>query len=89
MPVRRHSIAQTRYQRRRYIAKRLGLIRRIYPYDCRDWYFKHAWRLSKWNLVCSCGLCRDRKYRDGRAADKDRLRRTMSDEWEGCFLEIG
>ena len=89
MAFRRHSIAQIRYQRRRYIAKRLDLIRRLYPYDCRAWYFEHAWRLSKWNLVCSCGLCRDEKYRDGRAREKSRVRRTIDEEWGEGGFEIG
>lgn len=53
--------AWRRVQRKRMIRRRLNIISAI-------WYFTDwpppgkAGRLAKWNLVCSCGMCRQPKF---------------------------
>lgn len=69
----RHTREHIFYHRRRKIAHRLRLMRRIW-----GWVPHHAGRLSKWNLVCSCWVCRGPKYRQQRAREK---RRQQSELW--------
>ncbi|MGB9825087.1 MAG: hypothetical protein ACPLRU_00285 [Desulfofundulus sp.] len=81
--MKRHDRAYIVFHRRRCIAHRLKLGRQIFGMSLRDfaeWAEKHAGRLSKWNLVCSCPLCRDPKYRQGRAKEKRRWRREVEAE---------
>lgn len=76
--MKRHDRAHIIFHRRRCIARRLRLVRRIFgmsPREFAEWAGKYAGRLSKWNLVCSCLLCRDPKYRQGRTREKRRWQR--------------
>ncbi|SHE96621.1 hypothetical protein SAMN02745218_01160 [Desulfofundulus australicus DSM 11792] len=81
--VKRHDRAHIVFHRRRYLARRLKLARQIFGmflHDFAEWTEKYAGRLSKWNLVCSCWLCRDPKYREGRAKEKRRWWREVEAE---------
>ena len=73
--MRRHARSHVVYQRRRHIARRLGIVKKAYPPDLRSWFFKNAGKLSKWNLACSCWLCRSEKYRDRRGREKARWKK--------------
>ena len=53
------------------IAKRLSIIRRIWR-DTIELYENEQGRLSKYNLNCSCGMCRMPKYRDTRKKQKQK-----------------
>ncbi|MCL6478567.1 MAG: hypothetical protein K6T65_09120 [Peptococcaceae bacterium] len=84
--IKRHSRAHIIGQRIRYVARRLRLVRRVLfgrsleADDWQNWKQRNAGRLSKWNTVCSCGICRDEKYRDKRGREKARIRRKMVDD---------
>lgn len=73
--MKRHDRAHVIFQRERYIRRRLALARQIFfqgvsGEEYEEWLRRNAGRLSKWNLVCSCPLCRDPKYREGRVKEK-------------------
>jgi len=75
--VRRHTRSEILTARRRYIRRRLRM--------CRWWGWEvlpEPGRLAKWNLVCTCRMCRywRPKYRDGRMREKVRWRR---EAWAG------
>lgn len=81
--MRRHDRAHLFFHRRRCIARRLKLARRIFGMsscEFAEWIRKHAGQLSKWNLVCSCSLCRDPKYREDRTREKRRWQREVEAE---------
>ena len=73
--MQRHERAHIIFQRCRHIARRLAFVKKAYPADAWPWYFKNAGRLSKWNLVCSCWMCRGEKYREKRSYDKARWKK--------------
>lgn len=56
-----------RAQRQRVIRKRLHIVKNKW-YLSKDWlewnWLKEGSRLAKYNLVCSCFMCSDEKYRD-------------------------
>jgi hypothetical protein len=68
--------------RRRYIARRLRMCRR-WGWD-RIGGMPQPGRLSKWNLVCTCRMCRywrlREKYRAGRAREAAAFRRELLQE---------
>ncbi len=82
----RHSRAHIIGQRIRYVARRLKLVRRVLfgkslgDSDWHDWKERNAGRLSKWNTVCSCWMCRDEKYRDRRGKEKTRVRKEIAND---------
>lgn len=67
--MQRHTRDQIRYQRRKHVSHRLRFLRRAWR-----WVPDHPGKLSKWNLGCSCWVCRDPKYRDQRAEEERRWR---------------
>lgn len=67
--------AERRHHRERVIARRLRIVRD-------EWAGNHPWlgspgRFAKYNLVCSCGMCRDRKARQDRPAETRRWRQEV------------
>lgn len=81
--MKRHDRAHVIFQRRRYIRRRLALVRQVFfqgmsREEHEEWLRKNAGRLSKWNLVCSCTLCRDPKYRERRGREKEHWRREIA-----------
>ena len=74
----RHARAAVRAARRRYIRRRLALFSSHYE---GGWQHPKPGVYSKWNGVCSCGLCRAAKFRDGRQATYRRMERLDISAW--------
>lgn len=83
--MRRHDRGHVFHHRRRVIRRRLELAKFVlfgwkFLNEYLEWARKNSGRLSKWNLVCSCRLCRGPKYRDARAGEKRLWRREVGVE---------
>lgn len=71
-----------RHHRRRVIARRVAVIRQAWRRNVLGW---HEGQLSKHNLVCSCPMCRDEKYRDH---DRARLKQELRKETTDCGCTV-
>ncbi|MEG6523632.1 hypothetical protein [Desulfotomaculum sp. 1211_IL3151] len=87
--MQRHSREHIREQRQRTIKRRLFLAKHTRFTSKEAWenrsqvgWWSNPGRLSKYNLVCSCGMCRDTKYRDERHKHKSTVCREIE---EGQF----
>jgi len=74
----RHTRAAIRDARWRYIRRRGSFFSNLYG---DSWGHPRPGVYSKWNGVCSCGLCRAEKFRDRRQATNRRLDRLDGDAW--------
>ena len=74
----RHTRAAIRAARQRYIRRRVALFSNLYEHG---WTHPKRGVFSKWNGVCSCGLCRAEKFRDGRQATYRRMERLDASAW--------
>ena len=74
----RHTRAVIRAARQRYIRRRVSLFNNLF-YG--DWGHPKFGVYNKWNGVCSCGLCRAEKFRNGRRATYRRLDRLNDAAW--------
>lgn len=70
--------SERRHHRDRVIEKRKGIIANAWGRDVLG--FKEG-QLSKHNLVCSCPMCRDEKYRDH---SRYEMKRELQEELEQC-----
>lgn len=65
------SRAWTRYQRRRAIGRKAGILRRNYGRDeVKYWTKGEPGRLSKGKIHCSCWMCRRKSYDEPSMADR-------------------
>ena len=70
------SRAWTRYQRRRAICRKAGILRRAYGSDeVQYWTGGKPGKLSKGKIHCSCWMCRRKSYDESSMADQ---RKTIS-----------
>lgn len=65
--------AYYRYQKKKHIQRKLGILRRIYgEEDVSDWTRDQPGRLSKGKIHCSCRMCRAKTYDEPTHSDRQR-----------------
>lgn len=77
--------AERRHRRSRIVARRWRVLSRFHDAPpLGPWWSVGPGRFDKYNGCCSCGLCRDPKYRDSRATTALAVRREIEAQLAGA-----